>query len=142
MKKIISRINRHGFFAVVAVIFVCMFATACASNNASFGINIHMPGGNETVTRFADEEIMSKSGTIKITAANGAPDAGISLCKSGSTESDAAQYIFSGETVEFKVEKGTWYKIRIQSSGLASGLEYDYGLTIENVELRVSSKSY
>ncbi|MBO4679837.1 MAG: hypothetical protein J5626_09215 [Lachnospiraceae bacterium] len=138
----ISKSHRRAVAAVLMAVFVCMLATACSGSEVSYGIRIHMPSTGETVTRFSDEEIMPTSGTIRITAEKGAPDAGISLSGVDGAANTETQYISSGQTVKFTVEKGSWYKVRIESAGRAGVSEYDYELTLENVELRISSKTY
>ena len=139
MKRVLNKIRRRGLAAVVAVMFACLSLTACVNGGVTYGIGIHMPGGDENATRFSDEEIMPKSNTIKITAEAGSPDAGITLVGVDGAESTDTKYIFSGATVEFNVKKGCWYRIRIQSSGKGTG-EYDYVVTLDNVDLRISAK--
>ena len=139
MKKVLNKIRRRGLAAVVAVMLACLSLTACGNGGVTYGIGIHMPGGDENATRFSDEEIMAKSNTIKISAEPGSPDAGITLVGVDGADSTEAQYISSGTTVEFNVRKGCWYKIRIQSSGKGTG-EYDYVVTLDNVDLRISEK--
>lgn len=138
--KRVKRFRRRYLAAVVAVMLACLSLAACGNGRVSFGIGIHMPGGTESATGFSDEEIMARSDTIRITAEKGSPDAGISLVGVDGAESIDTQYIFSGAKVEFKVKKGSWYKIRIQSYGKGTG-EYDYNLTVDNVVLRISDKA-
>ena len=141
MKRVLTGMHRRVILALVGVLFLCCFVTACNSSKPIVGvqITIRIPGGTETFSKLSDEEIRAKSDKITIKALSGMPDGAVSLIGVDGAKSSEGSYISSGMSVDFTVEKDAWYKIRIQTTG-GGDKSYDYIVEAEDVgEIRVSS---
>ena len=140
MKKVLKGIRRRMIAVLAGTVFLCCFMTGCGFKPAvGVQVSLHMPAGTNTVSKVSDEEIHAKSDKITIKALSGMPDGEVSLIGADGAASTEGWYISGGMSVDFTVEKGAWYKIRIMSIG-GGDKSYDYTVEAEDVgEIRVSS---
>ena len=131
---------KRKLIAIVTAVLLLM-ATACGKQN-SFDISVHVPSGDETVTGYSEEEIMSETGTITIKVPAGVPDGSLRLVSAthpnDSSYGVAGQYVSSGMTVKFTVKEGYWYKIAFDTQGVSDEY-FNYTFTALGVEERYST---
>ncbi len=102
-------------FALVAILSLALFMSACNRGQSDFDIKIVIPAESKEEFVYSEEEIFSRKNTITVFSGEGLADTEVRLKTVGANEETeyAPVYLTRGMPAEIEVQKGVWFKIGV-----------------------------
>lgn len=144
--KSVMNYKKPAFWIIVLAILSCTIVAVCFLTNPkqdSFTLRIVVPAGSQEQFVYTNEEVSTTKNSIKIWSGDGLGDTEVLLfpVDKATEAGHTAEYLTHGMPVVFDAERDTWFKVGVNVQN-PTGEDIIVYVEVENVEVRISDKSY